>query len=898
MAAVSSGAYLRLRPGGYPLHSDVPDVPGALVFIDVDVAPSAKPSAAELTWMTKLIVAAPAGFFLQAAHVLVRWPATVPGAGLGDFGAQAAALSEFITTRSARSVPVGIVRFPLAADPDVIWSHPAVVDRDEERRLLARARAAELDYLLRTGRGIWCPANYHYRVPSGEHTDTFVRVANAFQRPRDAVALATWLYSQATDGLAIVTDTASFLPLVLGLHQAMVAAGFQPGDVVNLGDYPANAYEVEHAVASVSGARHVLGLLSVTSTGTLSHRIADALARAEVDHVLETLVNRVAPSAEDFPSLNARGPRQAWLGLGAGSRTYPSGDQCALCRSPDAGRVIYVDPHSLEPLALAIPDLLTPRVGFARDNRALWELYDAGDGVGVHARPHESTIQLRGNRERLAVRCYPPWLLDPQRFGGGEPAHTQFFDLVSGQVARARERIEAAEKKAEPDPAKRFQPKACELVVTTDEDGKVPGFSEFLKAVAEGLGRNTPWPDERVVAVPRPYMTIPDALRPAFEGASDILVLTLGAITGTTMQQLLVAVHDEVARRSERYEGSDARVGGIVLHARPEDTREWAVLHNAFTRLEALWLTPLPLWSPFEEERDLLALAPEEALASSFLLDRRRFLGGTDPQWEKRVEASVVDPYAVFWGMPLSIDSGDPDIRWKGRDAPRLRPGSRFGFRIRATTTFAAVGSSMQQARLEAHPKSAPSWQQFEMPAILRSYFDPPIIAAILRWLRPHEAWWGSRGEDSANVLAEVLARATDEDRKLLLPELLLAAALGKVPREGTDWLRMEASHCLWSAEHSQPLDTGTEPWNPSEVEPVKVGLLLLGGPIDSAQLVEGIKNVVGRLSAVGDRLAAASDEERRRRVLATTRFLELLTKGLAAVELAEGDQTTNSWPS
>lgn len=893
MAAASSGAYLRLRPGGYPLYSEVPDVPGALVFIDIDVAPSARPSAADLTWMTKLVVAAPAGFFLQAAHVLLRWPATVPGASLSEVGAQAKALSDFITTRSARLVPVGIVRFPLAADPDVIWSDSATVDRDGEKLLLARARAAELDYLLRTGRGIWSPENYHYRVPSGEHTDTFVRVANAFQRPRDAVALATWLYVQATDGLAIVTDTASFLPLVLGLHQAMVAAGYQPGDVVNLGDYPANAYEVEHAVSSVSGSRHVLGLLSVTSTGTLSHRIADALTRAGVDHVLETLVNRVAPSAQDLPSKEARGPRQAWLGLGAGSRTYPSSDQCALCREPDAARVIFVDPHSLEPLALAVPDLLTPKVGFARDNRALWELYDAGDGVGVHARPHESTIQLRGNRERLAVRCYPPWLLDPQRYDAGEAEHSRFLDLVAEQVARARKRIEEAERQAEADEAKHFQPHSCQLVVTTDEDGKVAGFDAFLGAVATGLGRGTPWSAEQVVAVPRPYTIIPEVLRPAFEGASDILVLTLGAITGTTMQQLLVAVHDEVARRSMRFEGSEARVGGIVLHARPEDTREWAVLHNAFTRLEALWLTPLPLWSPFEEERDLLALAPVEAVTSPFLLDRRKFLGGTDPQWEKRVEASVVDPYAVFWGMELCLDAPDPESRWKGREVPRLRPGSIFGFRIRATTTFAAVGSAMQQARLDAKPKSAPSWQQFEMPAILRSYFDPPIIAAILRWLRPHEAWWGSRTEDSANVLAEVLARATDQDRKLLLPELLLAAALGKVPREGTDWLRIEASHVLWSADNSQPLGEGNEPWTASEAEPVRVGLLLLGGPIDPEQLIQSIETACGRLTRVGDRLAESSKEERRRRVLATTRFLQLLNKGLAAVELAEDDQST-----
>jgi hypothetical protein len=885
-----SDSYLRLRPGEYPLHSNIPEVPGALAFIDVDVGPAAKPSAADLTWITKLIVAAPPGFFLQAAHVLIRWPATVPGATIGDFRSQAKALSDFITDRSARSVPVGIVRFPLAKDPEIVWSHASVVDRDDERRLLARARAAEFGYLLRSGRGIWRPKGYHYRLPSGEHSDTFVRVANAFQRPRDALALATWLHTYASDELAVVIDTFTVLPLVLGLHQAMVAGYYQPGDTINLDDYPANAYEVEHAVAAVRGAPSILGLLSVTSTGTTSHRMAEALSRAQLDYALETLVNRVAPTAGALPNGDDRSPRQAWLGLGIDTRTYASADQCGLCRDPDVARVVYIDPHNFEPLTLTRPDLLTPRVGSAQDNRALWEFYDAVDGVGVHARPHKSTIELRGNRDRLAIRCYPQWLLNPSRYIESTGANQdRFLSLVSDKVANATRRIAESERRAEPDPAKRFDPQRCDLIVTTEADGNEPGFSGFLAAFAKGLGRDDTWPNDRVLRIPRPYGTVPEEMRPAFIDSTHVMVLTLGAVTGTTMQQLLVAVHDEFGRHPRQAGSSEPLVGGLVLHARPEDEREWTVLHNAFTRLEALWRTPLSLWSPFEDERDLLAMAPEAATASSFFRARREFLGGTDTQWEARVQSSSVDPYAVFWGMPLR--SGEPN-QWAGRNFPRLRPGSRFGFRIRATTTFAAVGSAMQQARLEATPKAAPSWQQFEMPAILRSYFDPPIVASILRWLRPHEAWWGERPEDSANVIAEALARATDEDRKLLLPEILLAAALGKVPKQGIEWLRAEASSVLWAAGNNQALEERKAPWTEEEVEPVKLGLLLLGGQIDRPELVKRLEAVAKRIEDVAADLSAAAEEEGRRRELGTMRFLDLLTTSLPRIEFSDAPLT------
>ena len=356
------------------------------------------------------------------------------------------------------------------------------------------------------------------------------------------------------------------------------------------------------------------------------------------------------------------------------------------------------------------------------------------------------------------------------------------------------------------------------------------------------------------------------------------------------MQQLLVAVHDELARRSDSGQ-TELPVGGIVLHARPEDLREWSVLNNAFTRLEALWLTPLPLSSPFEAERELLELAPEAAESRPLLAQRRQYLGGTDPRWEHRTTDSPVDPYAIYWGMPLST----PDGTWVGRDKPKLRPGSRFGDRVRVTTTFAAVGAAMQWARLKAAPKTAPVWQLFEMPAILRSYFDPPIVAAILRWLEPHEAWWGDRDGDASNVLAETLARATDADRKLLLPEFLLAAALGKIPHRGREWLRVEASHAVWSAEHSQEHDEGAEPWTDDELEPVRLGLDLLGGPLTPDELLGSLESVVQRLTTGVEQAksvhSGGNADARYRRAVGTAHVVELLRSALVLLSV-EADET------
>lgn len=69
----------------------------------------------------------------------------------------------------------------------------------------------------------------------------------------------------------------------------------------------------------------------------------------------------------------------------------------------------------------------------------------------------------------------------------------------------------------------------------------------------------------------------------------------------------------------------------------------------------------------------------------------------------------------------------------------------------------------------------------FELPAIIRSCYDPPILACVLRWLSPHEISWGDLRRDVSRVLSDV-SRTTTDHMKVPLPEVLLAGYLGKSP--------------------------------------------------------------------------------------------------------------------
>lgn len=175
------------------------------------------------------------------------------------------------------------------------------------------------------------------------------------------MALATWLHHDIRNGLAIVTDTPTLLPLVSAIELVAGRQGLPGPSVVMLTDYPSNHFEVEHAVADVAGADHVLGLVSVSSTGAVARRIATALDRSHQNYSLETLISRGSPAAEEVHNERVR-VRRPWLSVEDHGGLFSSADVCRLCRNADRAHVVFIDPRSFESMVLPRPDLLTPAV--------------------------------------------------------------------------------------------------------------------------------------------------------------------------------------------------------------------------------------------------------------------------------------------------------------------------------------------------------------------------------------------------------------------------------------------------------------------------------------------------------------------------------------------------------
>jgi hypothetical protein len=75
----------------------------------------------------------------------------------------------------------------------------------------------------------------------------------------------------------------------------------------------------------------------------------------------------------------------------------------------------------------------------------------------------------------------------------------------------------------------------------------------------------------------------------------------------------------------------------------------------------------------------------------------------------------------------------------------------------------------------------------FEVAAMARSYYDPMILGCFLRWMRPHEIFWGWTGAEARTTALHVLERGDRAHQRILVPEMLLAAAQGKLTREAAE---------------------------------------------------------------------------------------------------------------
>jgi hypothetical protein len=699
--------------------------------------------------------------FANAATLLVR-----PGSPLDSPAKIAAGKTSSFNDlhEQVEKLKLGDLQWGLLHQPvgEALWIEGNV---EATVPLLERARAIELEALLDWGDAVWRPDTYHYRLPSGEHAAGFVRVADAIRVPRDAEVIASWLHADLANEVGIVVDTGTLSAVV----QALVAAvrsrqNWRPGPVNVLDRYPATGHDVAEAIRYTATPTGIVALLSVNSSGHLRDQMLSALGAlaSTVPRSLDVLVNKreiTASSQErDGTRLRTWHPRPSEDPLVRYDAA--NADVCELCRQAQTATVISISPRSFDGSLPASIGRLTMSVADARRNRALWEHTDeVKDSIRLEATPKDAVLEWRPPGPMSVALDYQK-LLSKQQFR-------------NAAVRALRDELDR----------NRTQPLPADLVLMPKHEFDLSTRDALVKAMGNILG-----PSPAVEPFPLRGSWPDDLQKKVKDASKSVAIVTLGVVTGTTLNGALAAV--QAARNRGFYE-----LSAYVLHARVTERRAWQTLQNTFdNRIFTAWRSYLPDRSPLRDEASTLQEISESA-RSALSSDASAFLAARINQL---ASGNIDQSNDLFWGTSAGSE---------------LTPNSIFGQGLHGPAVYVAVASSMERARQEHQGGVVPRLRVFEMPAIVRSYYDPMILAAVLRWLRPYEAWWGREPIDERSIVSLMLERATPEHLLVLLPELLLACAQGKLNRPGVTEVQARASAVLANSSltHAQrgPLELG-----------------------------------------------------------------------------------------
>lgn len=755
MDGLDTSSYVRVDASRAAPLVETVDVLGGIMFVDVAGSHPGGWQGAVAAQLRSVDEFALAG----CRCVLIRSPEPI-GA---DVERGVELIQALIMQRGGSTPPVGIFQLDFGeAEPHMWWSDADASKRSNQ--ILASARSVELAALLRAGKAHWRPTTFHYELPSGEHRSDFIRVGDVFRSPRDAAALATWLYPYADTDRTILLDSSTILPVVLALQTAAAKHDVSLRSVAVRDAYPHSLLADEELVELTVGANGALVLISVSSTGHTEQTLATCLtAKIGSGWVLQTLVNRRRPAATQWPA-EGDGLQRPWLHV-AGGQSFSQHD-CELCDSARVAPCVRIDAASFtntslpEPHVVVMPD---PPIG-ARYLANLLEMYDDVDGMGIDCDPAERT-RLRRDPGRWGVRFYPHLLL----------RHDRFIAELDEQLKRRSE--DPYDGRSDFDKLT-----GIDAIVALEEDASSTGFDRLV----DWAGDHFAGEPTRAVYIPsKPPDDERERLAGELRGKRHILVLTVGTVTGGTLREMLIRIHRALSDQPP----NSYIVSGLVVHARPPSFREWQSTRSSYSqRLVAMWMTYLPSRDhPLAVEQRLFRQTLDEdelpEQSQTYAQDRRDWvLSSPHSDWRRRrqtwqPQSGAPNPAAVLLcGSPERSDD----------QLPRLLPNSLFGNRMSMVGTLVGVGAALHRKRLAREAEGGPPGLRFDLSRIPAVYFEVPILSAVLRWIRPHEAFWEYRGLQVQDVLRDLWAKTNFEEpgsRETLLAELALAAAADKIPR-------------------------------------------------------------------------------------------------------------------
>lgn len=309
--------------------------------------------------------------------------------------------------------PVAVLGSAKRADPPELvipkgFSAPALsIDLDNLRQ-------REIEAVLRRTGAAFSGAGVHFLLPSGWHSNTFVRLADALQDPVEVDRIAEWVLPHWKKDCVVIADNGSLLPLLLTMQIAIRNIFERDLTYRVLSEYPLDnrALELvlEELASRITDETPIMLLVSVNSSGNLIRRFRPLISK--LHKVVVICHTSSVSSGEDVVCLSKLTIPQ-W-------KPDPQ-EQCENCGS---GVKVGIDPRTYERIPALVWNKKTVNRNVAAECAPFWEAADAVDAVELHIDtdyPEGAPNKTRHHPIYLDI----PKLLDNSWFRG----------VVSGKLA-------------------------------------------------------------------------------------------------------------------------------------------------------------------------------------------------------------------------------------------------------------------------------------------------------------------------------------------------------------------------------------------------------------------------------------------------------------------------------
>jgi hypothetical protein len=530
-------------------------------------------------------------------------------------------------------------------------------------------REVELTAIMVRSEAIFAHKEYHFELPSGQHAEKFVRLADAFRSIFDIRRFTDWVLPRLTGPTVVIADTGSMLPLLIDLReQARNRFGWHV-EISTLDRYPQDAVAVSDAVAAIHNrplvARAkgedqpmaILFLISVNSSGRLCRLFkALDLPRSKIGVICATEIDEdkeACPS--DFVLVTV--PVERW---------DPNSEVgCAGCK---ASEVIRVHRETYELLPSIKRDEIKLEIKAAMALAEFWEIADETKAVQLHV-----DVNYTDHHGRQDYRHFSVYLKTAEL-----AKHPTFRNRC---IARLREEVR--------------EPNVI-LIPKHESSGMVINLCKEA------------FPGSQIVGQGR----FPEDVQKQIRGAERILVADDAIVTGITLRNL----RTELFRVTQQFE-MDPEVNAFVMVARPADDEALLSITRKYrSRQVRKIVTPVQLYlpgarqCPWCDERRLLTSYQHRLSQAAQSLAATRIKKLTSPVYAQLLLVGPADR------LPA-----DPKTH-----------GSFFGT-LDQQTAFAAGVCAAQTIKLRLGSFGGIRGNVFDLTHAIHAYYEGVLLASILR---------------------------------------------------------------------------------------------------------------------------------------------------------------------